>query len=240
MNALRKFAAATLPPPVRRTLRGFHRGLVFRRAMRRFLENPAAVAESPGGVLSELIYGWGNESWSGQQEYLQECLRHATLSEGPILECGSGLTTVLVGAVAQNAGTTVWSLEHLPGWGARVRIVLDAYRIGSVRLCVAPLKDYGGFDWYAPPLDAMPAEFPLVVCDGPPAATRGGRYGLSGVMLGRLKPGCVILLDDAARPPEQAVAKRWEAELAGVCESRGVKKPYFLMKVGARGVSAPG
>ena len=178
-----------------------------------------------------MIYGWGNEDWSGQHEYLKACLKHALISDGPILECGSGLTTILVGVVAQKSGKTMWSLEHMPQWGERVRKYLNRYRIGSVRVCIHSLKDYGDFDWYAPPLDSMPSDFALVICDGPPASARGGRYGLASVMKGKLKPGCSILFDDAARGQEQAIAKLWESELSCRCESHGSVKPYFLMKI---------
>ena len=65
-----------------------NRDFVFGRAMDRFVEDPAAVADAPECVLSDLIYGWGNEDWSGQHEYLKACLKHALISDGPILECG--------------------------------------------------------------------------------------------------------------------------------------------------------
>jgi hypothetical protein len=58
----------------------------------------------------------------------------------------------------------------------------------------------------------MPDEFSLVVCDGPPGSTKGGRYGLLPVLGGRLPPGSTILLDDAGRPGELELIKRWEAE----------------------------
>ena len=47
----------------------------------------------------------------------------------------------------------------------------------------------------------------------------------------RLKPGCVILLDDAGRKPELAIARRWEAELGTSFEIRGSIKPYIEMTV---------
>lgn len=195
-----------------------------------FSRDPSAIAESSGNVISDLVYGWGNADWSGQDEYLRECVKHALVSKGPILECGSGLTTVLLGVIAQRVGTKLWSLEHLPTWGERVRQCLRRYGITSVELCTEPLKNYGGFDWYAAPLASMPIDFALVICDGPPSATRGGRYGLVSVMKRSLAPGCIILLDDAEREQEQAVARRWLLELPSGCERRGVRKPYFVLR----------
>lgn len=78
----------------------------------------------------------------------------------------------------------------------------------------------------------MPDRFTLVICDGPPGSIRGGRYGLVPIMKERLKPGCVILLDDAAREQEQTIAGKWEAELGASSEILGSKKPYIRLMVG--------
>jgi hypothetical protein len=77
----------------------------------------------------------------------------------------------------------------------------------------------------------MPGRFALVVCDGPPYDTKGGRYGLVPRMRERLQPGCVILLDDAYREQERAIARRWKAELGASFTILGATKPYIEMVV---------
>jgi Methyltransferase domain len=226
MTPALRIAKALLPAPVGRSLRRHHRALVFRRAMRRFMTHPEAAVAPGSDLLSALIYGWGNESWSAREEYLAACLQHALTCKGPILECGSGLTTLLVGAIAQRSGNTVWSLEHHAGWRARVRAFLKEYAIGAAEVCHAPLSNYGDFCWYSAPLEALPHKFSLVICDGPPADTPGGRYGLVPVMAERLQPGTVVLLDDAARTHERTIANRWAQELDRQYELLGVEKPY--------------
>jgi hypothetical protein len=47
----------------------------------------------------------------------------------------------------------------------------------------------------------------------------------------RLLPGCVILLDDAGRHEERAIAERWGAELRASYEMLGDRKPYARMTV---------
>jgi hypothetical protein len=74
------------------------------------------------------------------------------------------------------------------------------------------LRAYHSFSWYDPPLDQFPSEFKLVICDGPPGDTLGGRYGVTSVLGERLKSGAVILLDDANRPGELEILERWQAE----------------------------
>ena len=152
------------------------------------------------------------------------CSRHAWACDGPILECGSGLTTLILGAIAQKRRLTVWTLEHNEKWAQRVRRFLGRYGIRSVNILVCPLRDYDNYSWYDPPLEKLPRAFGLVVCDGPPHDTRGGRYGLLPVMGDRLPAGTTILLDDAGRAPERKIAERWAEELGTPVTTFGEKK----------------
>jgi hypothetical protein len=195
--------------------------------MKEFRRDPYGSLSPASDVMSDLVYGWGNEDWSASVEYLTGCLKEVLLCDGSILECGSGLTTVTVGVIAERAGSTVYSLENDEPWLDRVSRYLAKYQITSVHLLLSPLKDYGSFSWYAPPLGSMPDRFSLVICDGPPGDTRGGRYGLLPIMKERLAPGCIIMLDDARRREEQAIAARWAEELDATIELRGSKDPYF-------------
>jgi len=185
-----------------------------RRALRSAIARMSALApgEVPGlDDLDLLRFGWGNAGWSADLEYIRRMAEEAARTEGPILECGSGLTTLVLGIVAGRRDIEVWTLEHHAEWFGKLRQTLDAHGIHH-RLRHAPLSSYDGFSWYTPPLEEMPDRFRLVVCDGPPGRTPGGRYGLLPVMRERLAPGSQVLLDDAARPEEIAVLERWREE----------------------------
>jgi hypothetical protein len=167
-------------------------------------------------LLATFRASWGNDGYTAPVEYLQLVADRARNTGGPILECGSGCSTLLLGLVAATRGVEVWSLEHDAQWRDRVTGALRRLGVGGVRVVHAPLRSYGGFDWYAPgDATTLPDRFTLVVCDGPPSvSTRGGRYGLLPVMGGRFGPGTEVLLDDAARPEEAAVLSRWATERA--------------------------
>ena len=225
----RNIAKFVLPIPARDFLRATHRAVIFRRAMKKFLRNLEQGIPFDRRLLTALIYGWGNEAWSSDSEYLAGCLEHAQLCRGPILECGSGLTTLLIGAVAQKSGNVLCSLEHQSEWGKRVSGFLKRYGIDSVQMHIQPLKNYADFTWYDPPTAAAD-QYALVLCDGPPGATRGGRYGLVPIMKSRLTPGCIILLDDADRAHEQIIARRWAEQLNTRYETLGSVKPYIRLK----------
>lgn len=200
--------------------------------MRALMADPLAAARDPERLLPDLIYGWGNESWSGQVAYISACMKAVAAAKLPVLECGSGLTTIVLGAICQQTGNTLWSLEHMPEWADRVSSLTRRHGIGAAHVVPAPIQSYGEYDWYAPSLQALPPMFGVVICDGPPASTRGGRYGLS-AMRDRLSAGCLILLDDAERAGERGVAQRWQSEMPATPRLLTGEKPYIELIVGA-------
>ena len=168
--------------------------------------NPLRPSSS---VLHWLHSGWSNEGWSGDTAYL-EAVWKQSLTSRRILECGSGLSTILLGEVAKKTGAEVWSLEHISEWRDKVSGILSRNGARNSRVVYAPLRSYGNFEWYTLPRD-IPRDFDMVVCDGPPSATQGGRYGLVPVCKDIISKA-TILLDDAERPEEQEIVQRWQAE----------------------------
>jgi len=163
-------------------------------------------------VLAELGQGWGDDGFRAVGGYLDEVASWAAEAQGPVLEIGSGLTTLVLGALAGRRGLPVWTLEHHPEFLRNTEAKLRRYSLTNVNLTLAPLRDYGDFCWYDPPLDALPRDFSLVIADGPPGNVKGGRFGLLPVLRSHLAPGAVILLDDAERPQEKAVLEKWGTE----------------------------
>lgn len=196
------------PTSLRRLLRRPFRCAVFARAWREFAADPSGAAERLD-LLRRLRRGWDNP-WTANLAALQQVLRELHAARGPVLECGSGLTTLL--AAAASRGQPVVALEHDVNWRARIAHELRRRGLDRVALPAVALRSYGDFDWYDAAPDTIPAGTSLVICDGPPGTTFGGRYGLLPVLRGRLAPGCRIVLDDAQRPDEQATLRRWERE----------------------------
>src|SRR5262245_40689428 len=120
---------AVSPAAIRRWLRAEYQRWVFRRAVKEFAQNPEKIRLSTSALIPDLIYGWDNEGWSAFPEYVSACVEEALTTEGPILECGSGLTTILLGLIAQRRGKVVWTLENSPQWAERVNKSLKKYRI---------------------------------------------------------------------------------------------------------------
>lgn len=219
-----------VPTRIKESIKEMRRRRRFGRAFERYRQLPAA-ADPSSDAVAELVAAWGNEGFSALNDYIFAFIRHARQTPGSILECGSGLSTLLLGLEAERRGAKIWTLEHHPAWAERMRDEMRLWGIGAVEFCQAPLRPYGEFAWYDPPLDRMPSNFSLVICDGPPGDTLGGRYGLLPIMRARMQPGCVILLDDFERAEEQAAAARWVAETGASLEQLGGQKPYALLRL---------
>lgn len=187
-----------VPERIKRAVKEASRRRSLSRVLEQILQSPPVM---PGPeTLDTLRRSWGNEGWSGSIEYLEEVARRALNTSGPVLECGSGLTTVLLGVLAGRRGIEVWTLEESEEWRSQVSGILEEHHIPGVRIRYAPLRDYGGFPWYSVPAD-MPDEFKLVICDGP-GASYDSRYGLLPVAGSRLPPGATILVDDSTHMAE--------------------------------------
>ncbi len=229
-SLMRQLLKTITPVWCREVLRSQHRNYRFRRGVKELFRDPAAATAPHNRVLHDIIYGWGNDGWSGTADYLAACVEYALMTKGPILECGSGITTLALGIIGNRFGRQVWTLEHNQEWGSAIDRYLKKYELSSVNLCTRPLKDFGWGYWYDPPFESMP-RFSLVVCDGPPGDTSGGRYGLLPVMKDKLEPGAVILLDDAVRQQERNIAAQWAAELKTDFQIVGREHPYIVMRV---------
>jgi hypothetical protein len=125
----------------------------------------------------------------------------------------------------------VWSLEHDPPWVKHTRAALEIYGRTRAQVLAAPLRNYGQFSWYDPPFAIMPRDFALVVCDGPPTGTPGGRYGLLPLMRQRVRSGCIVLVDDAGRPDERRVLDQWVREFNVTCSIVGERQRYAVLSV---------
>lgn len=215
-SRLVSLAKRLLPRSLRGAIKEYLRQRLLHRALRRLARLPAGALPDRA-LLADLDEGWGNLAYGADITFLEEMLRRLVACPGPGLECGSGLSTILMGFAGASAGLDIWSLENDATWFIRAEKILQRYHLGHVRLLMAPLKDYGGYTWYDPPLEEMPRDFRLVVCDGPVESTSGGRYGLLPIMAGRFVDGAVVLLDDAHTAVGRAVLGQWQKEgCAGV------------------------
>ena len=151
-----------VPAPLKRAAQAARLNWKLRRAIKRIANLPPG--QNPTArMLLDLQVGWGNQDYAPRTDFLEEVARRATRTTGPILECGSGLTTILLGLLAGRRGVKTYSLEHGLEWRTRINKTLDRFKLPNVQVHWAPLREYDGFDWYDPPLAQLPKEFEFVI-----------------------------------------------------------------------------
>lgn len=157
-----------------------------------------------------ILVAWGNPFYSAGWPYLRQVANSVLRRQGAVLECGSGATTLIVGALTANQGRRVQVLEHNLQWFEHINAMLQRVGIDHVELVYAPLREFDGYSWYGPPEDFhFASDIDLVICDGPPSDTDGGRFGMLPLVKPYLSPCATILLDDTHRRGERHILKRW-------------------------------
>jgi hypothetical protein len=160
-------------------------------------------------LIRTLRYGWGNEGFSASESLLREVATQCISTRGAVLETGSGVSTVLLSYVLP-ADRALLALEHDDAWVERV----NRYsRRGTCPAVSAQIASFAGYDWYEVPL-GVPTGIGLLICDGPPGWTRGGRYGALPQLSQFLLGGATVLFDDVNRSKEQEVLEQWVDEFS--------------------------
>lgn len=173
---------------------------------RRDIALPEAIKAIKAGTdqprtYAEIYNVWDN-NWALSPEGLYACTNMARKASGPILECGSGLSTICMAAATNQP---IIALEQSASWACKIERMTENT---SVDLRFADIKDYGDFKWY----DEIPKEqFSVVVIDGPPGSD--GRSGIFKLLNGEIK-SATILVDDIART-------HWRNEVEAYCEASG-------------------
>jgi len=139
----------------------------------------------------------GNYPWCAPEAMMARAWDMAKGAKGPVLEVGSGLTTIIMGL----AGAEVHTLEHDLGWLRKTRKLIERYGLTNVHLHYAPLREYDdGSAWHdLRRIADLPSAFDLVVCDGPPR-TLADRKMLWTVLADAIK-GADWLVDDVDGDP---------------------------------------
>lgn len=131
------------------------------------------------------LFKYGGNNYAADATVLALVAGIARKCRGPIVETGSGLSSVLMGCVTDQK---VYSLEHLQHYAAQTLAWAEEAGVPNLGLCCAPLKDF----WYDIDRFELPAKFAFGFCDGPPRL-----YGTRMRFFEEIAPRCtVIAVDD--------------------------------------------
>jgi predicted O-methyltransferase YrrM len=199
--------------------RGNH---LVRQELKEQTNNSIRQIESLLAVYAELNGKHGlprTRGWAASPDLLA-LLVSVVHERGPVtvLECSSGLSTVLLAACMRNRGKgRVLSLEHDTAYAQKTRDLLSLHQLEDwAEVIYAPLVDFSMDGWSGKWYDIAALEEGLVVdllvVDGPPKATNSlARYPALPALRSRLAKGATVVLDDADRPDEEELVRRWLA-----------------------------
>ena len=156
-------------------------------------------------------------SWKADVSFLDLIVdRIEATQPSNVVELGAGASTLVTTRALQLYGggrllsfdqhadfveaTRAWLAEH--GLSADLR---------AARLRPSP-RGWPGY-WYA--VDGLPERIDLLIVDGPPWTVHPYVRGAAEVLFDRIPVGGAVLLDDAARPGERIVARRWRRHWPG-------------------------
>lgn len=150
-------------------------------------------------------------SWKADVGFLRHIVREiARLRPAHVVELGAGASSLVAARALQlHGGGRLHSFDQHGGFVDATRQWLADHAL-DVDIRHAPLThesaDWPG-RWYA--FDHLPDRIDLLIIDGPPWSVHPLVRGAADSLFARLSPGAVVLLDDAARPGERLVARRW-------------------------------
>lgn len=184
-------------------------------------------------AISRVRNTWGNVEWSANIDFLVAVIQACQETRHGIVECGSGLTTAIISLANQKSQRSLVAFEHDASWAHRTKRRLRFAGIGSAQVLHRPLLSKNGWSWYGVFPEDLPMPIDLVICDGPPGDTPGGRWGMLPALRANLADSPVILLDDVDRQSELSVAEAWAAELnlvVTVSDPDDVGRRYALIR----------
>lgn len=150
-------------------------------------------------------------SWKADTGFLHLIVDHIEAKRPQtIVEFGAGATSLIIARALQRiGGGRQISCDQHAGFVSATRDWLRDNGVDA-ELRTTPLKPApAGWPgvWYDH--GPLPSEIDLLVIDGPPWAIHPYVRGAADTLFDRIPVGGTVLLDDAARPGERVVARKW-------------------------------
>jgi len=200
----------------------------FDRYIRQMLKSEAD-AISPDTV-AELYAHWGDPLTQNAESYLRSCLAEAARCEGPILQCGTSLLTLMLGVTCKNSGEEkakhLWCLENDNHWANVIRSWLTQYSIGNAHVIETRAKMFEDYIWYAIDPTRLADKFSLVICEGA-RATPKGLIGVLERLEDKLASNCILLTRNVTKLADLKRINDW-AKVRGATFVVVEKKEAFI------------
>jgi predicted O-methyltransferase YrrM len=168
-------------------------------------------------------------SWKADTGLLTLLVDHI-LEERPrlVVEFGTGASTLIIARALQKAGggTLISFEQHADFVDATKKWLADYGLEADLRAVpLRPPPDGWPGLWYDH--GKLPPNIDLMVIDGPPWTVHPFTRGSAASLFDLMTPGGTVMLDDAARPGERVIARRWKKQWPGF--------HFRLLRTGSKG-----
>jgi hypothetical protein len=163
----------------------------------RWLVEQIATRQDGLDTYIEACKASGNR-WGAPADILQVAANLARVTEWPILELGTGLSTIVLAAATKHK---VWAVEHDPEYAQKLEGMVASAGLSNVTLVTAEIKD----SWYDLENVDLPVQFGFAFVDGPPRSGTD-RMKFFDALGGRSR---YILCDDADDPKYANKLRAW-------------------------------
>lgn len=151
--------------------------------------------------------------WAGSPDLLLT-IAHTVKSKKPalVVELGSGVSTLVS---AKSGAKKVISFDGSQEYAGKTRELLAAHKVRGVEVRYSPLAPFKeGAPWYSPDSFKDIKKIDVLIIDGPQGGEHTfARYPALEVLLSKLSPKAIIILDDVKREGERKLAEDFAAAL---------------------------
>ncbi|MCW3837050.1 class I SAM-dependent methyltransferase [Sphingomonas canadensis] len=151
-------------------------------------------------------------SWKADTGFLNLIVDHIEQHQPQtVLELGAGASSLVIGRALQlHGGGRLISCDQHAGFVDATRTWLQEHGVEAELRATPFRRPPNGWPgmWYDH--GPLPDRIDLLIVDGPPWAIHPFVRGAADSLFDRIPVGGTVLLDDAARPGERVVARKWK------------------------------
>jgi hypothetical protein len=181
----------------------------FDRTAKQLVEGASSAATDR--LVADLYAYWGDPLSQSDERFLRSALSEAQQADGAILQCGTSLGTLLLGAICDqddNKTKQLWCLESDRHWSNLMRSWLTEYKICSAHIIHSRSRIFGDYVWYSLDPQRLAKKYALIICDGA-RATAQGVIGTLSRLDKRLNDRFVILARNVGTTTDLKVLAAW-------------------------------
>ncbi len=190
-------------------------------------------------LAAQLFAHWGDPLAQADERFLRSVLAEARAADGAVLQCGTSLTTLILGSICDQDDQPkkqLWCLEADPHWANMVRSWLTEYQINSAHVIHSAAKLFKSYVWYSLDPNRLAREYHLVICDGNRASVKGAVATVHRIA-DRLAQQFVILIRNVGSSADMKELAAWAKTRDATCVL--VDKAEGFVKIASRNTTPP-